>query len=191
MKEIVIQADALSLEVQKGQRLAEAKNAAKRHAERQAAYDAWKDPEEMAKRKAASDEAAAASLAYLNSMLEPEEEIPIPDPLPPEMVGQSPSTIKKMLKHRKYRDAYSPVRKIEVTADALELAKASEEAAAKAIATSAKPVEKAISRAEASAFNPEAAPLKVFDETVTMKPVQKVTPERLTVALRFWRWLTE
>jgi len=191
VKEIVSQVDALSFAVQQTQRLAEVANAAARQAERQAAYDAWKDPEEIEKRRKANEEASQASLAYLQTVMAPEDDIEIPDPLPPEMVGQPLSTIKKMLRHKRDGEGYNPYRKIEFTPEAAELEKPAQDASEAAISVSAQLVEKHISRAEAADFNPEAAPLKVFDESVTVKEIQKSTVEKLSVVGRFWRWLTQ
>lgn len=98
---IIQEADSMARKVQEAQEMAAIKNAAKRHAERMAKYRAWVDPEAIARRREQHEREAAAALAATKAALGTTEEEPIPDDLPPHMRGQSPSTIRKMLKHER------------------------------------------------------------------------------------------
>jgi len=172
---IIVQSDALSIEVQTQQRMAEARNAVKRQAERQAAYDAWIDPEEMKKRKAASDKTAAASLAYLKATLPQEDEVIIPDPLPDEFKGQAMSYIKRTLAHRHNVVPRPPI--IMGQQQLYELQYKAELAQADALATSRAVIEKHTHKLSDEAFDKTsctrgAAPLKIIEQ-----PEPVVTPE--------------
>lgn len=78
---------------------AEVKNAIKRHVERMGHYTEWVKPENIAARWKAHEEQAAAALARAKEMSGRELKLlPVPDPLPKHMQGQSPSTIQAMLR---------------------------------------------------------------------------------------------
>lgn len=107
---IIEQADAMTLKVQEAQSLAEIKNAARRHAERMAFFKAWVHPKAIAERKERHERDAFAALAMAHEMssqarkaLGLDEDPPLPDAkdLPPHMRGQSPSTIRAMLRHER------------------------------------------------------------------------------------------
>ncbi len=108
---IIIQDESMSMAVQEAQLKADLKNAAKRHAERMEKYTDWVKPEEIAKRWAKHEEGAAAALALAKSESAaarealglPAEDPPLPDEkdLPKHMRGQSPSTIRAMLRQEK------------------------------------------------------------------------------------------
>lgn len=79
------------------QSMSEIKNAMKRHMARMAKFAAWVEPDAIKARQEqhAKDverglEIAKERAKYL---------LPVPDPLPLEMIGQSPSTIQAMLRH--------------------------------------------------------------------------------------------
>lgn len=110
---IIIQADVKMMEVQAAQAMAEIRNQARRHATRMAMYFDWVKPENVAARKEKAEKEAAAALELAKAMRESmgiEEDMPLPDPLPKHMQGQSLSTIKAMLRHEKY---YKPVTKLD------------------------------------------------------------------------------
>lgn len=94
---IIIQADFTAAE--EAQSAAELRNAMKRHMERMAKYKAWADPEEIAKRWEQHEKDAAAALERGNEMGRRLMLLPVPDPLPKEMVGQAASTIQAMLRN--------------------------------------------------------------------------------------------
>lgn len=96
----VAQADITTQAVQAAQDEAAIKNAAKRQAERQAKFDAWVDPEAMVHRRALNDLKAIESLWALRASGNAVTQTPIPPPeeLPKELRGQSPSTIRAMLR---------------------------------------------------------------------------------------------
>ncbi len=91
--------------VQAAQELAAIKNAAIRHEERMAKYRAWVTPEAIAERKKRHEEEAAAALEQGMAMRRaaglPDEDEPIPEVLPTYMKGQSPSTIRAMLRQER------------------------------------------------------------------------------------------
>lgn len=74
---------------------AEIKNAIKRHRARMAMYNDWVKPEAIALRWKEHEEAAERALKAAGP---PRELLPVPDPLPVHMKGQSPSTIQAMLR---------------------------------------------------------------------------------------------
>lgn len=76
----------------------EIKNAIKRHQLRMAEYRAWVEPKAIAERLAKHEAEAAAALARAKLMVGERKLLPVPDPLPKEMVGQSASTIQAMLR---------------------------------------------------------------------------------------------
>jgi len=76
-------------------------NAARRHAERMAAYKAWSSPEAMEARRVIEQEAADKALAAGKELARDLEEIPIPDPLPTYLWGQPKSTIQAFLRHER------------------------------------------------------------------------------------------
>lgn len=99
-------ADILGISIESAQGEAEIKNAAIRQAERQQKYDAWKDPEGMAYRKAIHEKGALESLWALRDSGNCVIPFPIPpeDQLPKECRGQQPSTIRSMLRgHSEWR----------------------------------------------------------------------------------------
>ena len=78
------------------QSLAEINNAIKRHQERMEHFLAWVDPKAVAARKLRLEEEADAALKAAGP---PRKSLPVPEPLPPEMVGQPLSTIQAMLRN--------------------------------------------------------------------------------------------
>ncbi len=72
-------------------------NAAKRHMARMAKFAAWVEPDAIKERQ----EQHAKDLAKGLEIAKEREKylLPVPDPLPLEMIGQSPSTIQAMLRH--------------------------------------------------------------------------------------------
>lgn len=79
--------------------LAEAKNAARRHAHRMQMYADWVKPEAIEERRREHEAAAEAALMLGLQAARVQEDIPIPYPLPKHMVGQSLSTIRAMLRN--------------------------------------------------------------------------------------------
>lgn len=109
---IVFEANYLSPAVQEAQKKAEIKNAALRHAERMAVYEAWVKPEAIAERQERHAKEAADALARTKEALGiTGEEEPLPDPktLPKEIVGQAPSTIRAWLRHQQREPPMTPV----------------------------------------------------------------------------------
>lgn len=73
---------------------------------KRAAMAEWVKPENIAKRKEENEKAAKESLAFLRGVLGVRDELPVPDPLPLHMRGQSSSTIQAMLRHEKNKDSF-------------------------------------------------------------------------------------
>jgi hypothetical protein len=67
----------------------------RRHVDRMAKFKAWVDPEAIKLRREQHEKAAAAALIKVHDRVL----LPVPDPLPPEMRGQSASTIQAMLRN--------------------------------------------------------------------------------------------
>lgn len=109
---IVEKADALMREVRLAQERAEIENAARRHQKRMASYHEWARPENVEARRVEHEAAAKAALEKAQTMSRharealgmPLEDPPLPpkDQLPKEMCGQSPSTIRAMLRHQSW-----------------------------------------------------------------------------------------
>lgn len=100
------QFDEQMREVEKAQDAAALKNEAIRHSERMRFFEDWIKPEAIQERKTMHEELAAISLENAKKMIEQmgfkeRELLPVPDPLPKRMQGQSPSTIQAMLRHEK------------------------------------------------------------------------------------------
>ncbi len=93
---IIIQADMAEAEASMTH--AELRNAMKRHQERMAKYKGWVDPEAIKLRWAEFEKASAAALERGKRMGRELELLPVPDPLPKHMVGQSASAIQAMLR---------------------------------------------------------------------------------------------
>ena len=95
----IAHADIIS-EVRAAQDQAELINAAVRQAHRQEKYTAWIDPEAMIHRKALNDLKAMESLWALRAAGQAVTQTPLPPEaeLPKECRGQSPSTIRAMLR---------------------------------------------------------------------------------------------
>ncbi len=70
-----------------------------RHMARMARYAAWVTPEAIKERRELFEAEAAAALAHAKTFARDLEVLPVPDPLPKEMQGQSASTIQAMLRH--------------------------------------------------------------------------------------------
>lgn len=109
---IVEKADAVLREVRLAQERAEIENAAKRHQERMAKYQAWVQPEAIETRRLEHAAAAAAALEKAQAMSRYAREalgMPLEDPplppeaeLPKEMRGQAASTIRAMLRQKSW-----------------------------------------------------------------------------------------
>lgn len=97
---IIMQIDSKMLEVQAAQDMAGILDVAKRKQQKLNEIKAWSDPEAVAARYKKHEEDAAAALERGKLMANEYEDIPIPDPLPKEMRGQSLSTIRAMLRQR-------------------------------------------------------------------------------------------
>lgn len=97
---IIIQVDQYA-EAAAEQSAYELRNAMKRHMERMARFAAWVTPEAVKDRREAYEKAAVEALELGKSLARTFEPIPVPDPLPKEMIGQSPSTIQAMLRHKR------------------------------------------------------------------------------------------
>lgn len=82
------------------QSAAELRNAMKRHMARMAQFNDWVKAENIKNRQERHKEEAAKALARAIEMIGEERKLlPVPDPLPPEMKGQSASTIQAMLRN--------------------------------------------------------------------------------------------
>ncbi len=121
---IIEQADMKIKAVQEAQAEAEIKNAAIRHMKRMAFYKHWSSPEEIKKRQEEHEARAGAALARAKLMSDSAREAlgipedpPLPDEkdLPAHMRGQSPSTIRAMLRHERGYSLEKP--KIELAAE--------------------------------------------------------------------------
>jgi hypothetical protein len=131
---IVEEIDALRMQIQQAQDLAEAKNQAIRHADRMRQYQAWVEPDAIRERAEEHERNAAAALEkalemsrYAREQLGmPLEDPPLPPPemLTKEMRGQATSTIRAMLRQENWKyesDGWHPpvrpgIRVTEVTA---------------------------------------------------------------------------
>jgi hypothetical protein len=98
---IIVNVDQITQRVQAAQQQAEMQQAQKKHAVKMAKYREWVDPKAIADRVAKHEAEAAAALERGKAMSQAEELLPVPDPLPRHMVGQSPSTIQAMLRHER------------------------------------------------------------------------------------------
>lgn len=99
---IIFNFDDKMHEAQQAQLMAEIRNQAIRHAAMMAKHREWVKPEEIARRVLEQKKAAAAALERGKLMSGRELElIPVPDPLPKHMKGQSASTIQAMLRHER------------------------------------------------------------------------------------------
>ncbi len=120
---IIAEANILAPSVESAQREAETRNAAKRQAERQAKFDAWKDPEVMAYRKAVHEKGAIESLWGMRATGEcaADRDVPIPpdSELPKHMRGQAPSTVRAFLRGSAAWEAKVDAHKKAVEAKAL------------------------------------------------------------------------
>lgn len=92
--------DAETEAVAQAQSTAELRNAMRRHMDRMGKFKDWVKPEAIAARLREHEEQAAAALTRAKEMLGQQRPIlPVPDPLPSFMKGQSPSTIQAMLRN--------------------------------------------------------------------------------------------
>lgn len=98
---IIIEFNQIQQDIEQAQSMAEIKNAMKRHAERMELITDWSKPDAITERLAKIAEGAIAALEAGKRAARGLEDIPLPDPLPKHMRGQSLSTIKAMLRHEK------------------------------------------------------------------------------------------
>ncbi len=78
---------------------AEIQNGIKRFKERMEHYRTWVDPKNIAERWRTYAESSKAALEAGKAAGRNLEPLPVPDPLPAHMKGQSPSTIQAMLRN--------------------------------------------------------------------------------------------